>query len=184
MPTGRAGPRGDAAPAPRMEVLAPAAAWAPASGPLQHGCISRAARVLPRQEGGGRLPVVTLAGALLGHPAALGVLLKPLGAGRGPGGLRAPPAAELGSLGAQRGERWPVPLCVCVCAHPLLPRGCGAPALHLPPCLGPLVVISSPSAEYTFFLLFFFFPPFSLFFSSASVSAQLRTAYNVKPSAF
>lgn len=93
-------------------------------------------------------------------PYALEVLLRPFAAGKAPGvpGLLQPHSWDCWVHSVGRGGLY---LCVCVCAHPLLPRGRGAPALHPPPCLGPLVVISPPSAEYTyfFFCFFFFFLP-------------------------
>lgn len=162
-----AGARAHAASIPRADCGAVASA----------ACASRAGR---RREDPCGHPGWAACGALPGHPPAPGVLLRLFAAGKGPGGPWVPPAAELGSLGAQRGERWPVPLCVC--AHPLLPRGRGAPASHPPPCLGPLVVISPASAEYTYFsffsfsfLSFSFFPPLFFWLCPTPDSLQCKT---------
>lgn len=126
---GKHRPRGDAAPTPRMEgagcgCCPPCPAWAPAScrhpGPiarLLRGCISRGLSVLPQQEGGGRLPVLTragLAGGPLQSPSCSWGAAEALGCWRGSGWCPGSSSCRLGSLGAQHGERWPVPLCVCV----------------------------------------------------------------------
>lgn len=89
-----------------------------------------------RKEVGGSLwsPRLGWLGALPSHRSALGVLLRPFAAGKGPGGAQAPAAAELGLLGAMGRGDLCLCVCVCVCVH--IPCSPGAmvplPCTHLP----------------------------------------------------
>lgn len=171
MSTGRAGarrsraavgkhwPRGDAVPAPRMEGAGSGCRQrcppCPGSGAsCQHpagpdcGAVASAAgpRVLPRQEGGGRLPAVTHAGLAGGPPwppfcagGAAEALRCWEGSGWSPGS-----SSQLQSWGCwvHSVGRGGLCLCVCVCTFP-------APKGPWRPCLAPTSLLGATCSYFS-----------------------------------